>query len=156
MIRKLLICLLTLLLLCPLFTAALGESALPDEKWICLCCGSETSGTACSVCHAVHGVWICYGCGTRNFSVSCSSCGKSRDDSLQEQAFCGDPLRAWPAVRYLASLRHGDALCALAAYYESGFMLGKNNDAALACCMIAADSAGDPGSILGSERSPEE
>ena len=112
MIRKLLSCLLAVLLLCPLFPASADESS--DGLWICLCCGSETSGTVCSFCRAVKGVWTCQGCGNRNLSDTCRTCGKSKEDSLQEQAFCGDLLRAWPAVRYLAALQHGDALCALA------------------------------------------
>ena len=135
---------LAFLLSCMLLPALAEEEAVPTEIWICLGCGSEADGDACPCCGTVRDVWTCFMCGERNISSECSVCMKSRDESLSEQAACGDPLRAFPAVRYLAALNRPEALCELARYYETGLLLPRDPEAVIACYEKACETCYGP------------
>ena len=130
------------LLLCFVLLSAFAEEEIaPVEKyWFCLNCSSAGSGYACPHCGTVRGVWTCFGCGTENLSDTCRFCGKGKTESLHDQASCDEPLRAWPAVRYLADQGNGDALCALAGYYASGLMVEQDAETALDCYRKACDA----------------
>ena len=117
MIRKQWVCLLlAVLMLCPLFPAS-AEDASTEGAWLCLYCGSANIGDSCSYCGVIRDVWICSSCGTRNLFDSCRSCGLGREDSLRARAFGEEPLRAYPALSFLAARGEPDAMCAQAAYY---------------------------------------
>ena len=92
-------------------SAGLAEEPSAAETWICLMCGTESEGGACTRCGTVRGIWRCSGCGSRNLSGTCSSCGMAKDASLDLQAENEDLIRAFPAVRSLAHTGRGDALC---------------------------------------------
>ena len=132
----------------PFFSVAAENDISPEDTWICLCCGSEATGVSCAICGSVKGVWICFACETRNLSGQCRSCGKVREESLQEQAFCSDLLRAFPAVRFLADQGQGDALCALAGYYEKGLLLPQDRESVLSCCLQACEAGYGPAYLL--------
>ena len=144
MIRKQWICLLlALLLLCPLYGVS-AEGAEEGSTWICLVCGTEAESISCPCCAAVRDVWICSGCGTRNLSAACRSCGRDRADSLRSQAFSGDPLKAFPALRYLAGEGENDAKCALADYYLKGMLIPQDTEAAIALYREAGEAGYGP------------
>ena len=111
--RKNILMLLLAAILCILPLSAPAEEEAVSSASICMACGSEMDGDACPFCGRVRGVWTCFNCGADNLSAYCRVCEKNRNDSLLDQAFCGDPLRAWPAVRLLAEAGDGEALCLL-------------------------------------------
>ena len=135
MILRKISCFFLALLLCfSCFSVFAEEETEPAAKyWLCLACSSAASGNACPCCGTVRGAWTCFSCGSGNLSDVCRSCGMGKEESLHKLAFCDEPLRAWPAVRYLADLGQGDALCALAGYYETGLMVELSAEAALDC-----------------------
>ena len=117
MIRKQWVCLLlTVLVLC-LFFPVSAEEIPAANTWICTVCGAENSGGECPRCSCVRDAWICFGCDEKNLTGTCRSCGLAKEESLRQQASCGNPLKVFPAVRYLAREGDPDALCELAEFY---------------------------------------
>ena len=89
MIQKLLACLLAAALTACLFLPACAEEEKEDEPWICLVCGSESTGKTCESCSVLKGIWPCAGCGRNNIRTVCGGCGLSRDESVEKQALSG-------------------------------------------------------------------
>ena len=146
--RKNILMLLLAAMLCILPLSSLAEVNTVSSTPICLACGSETEGELCPFCGRVRGVWTCFHCGADNLSNICRVCDKSRNDSLLEQAFCGDPLRAWPAVRKLAEDGDGEALCLLAEYYKKGLYVAKDPDAVIDCYRRACSAGYNQACLL--------
>ena len=141
--RKNILMLLLAAILCILPLSAPAEEEAVSSASICMACGSEMDGDACPFCGRVRGVWTCFNCGADNLSAYCRVCEKNRNDSLLDQAFCGDPLRAWPAVRLLAEAGDGEALCLLAEYYKTGLFVPQDADAVVRCYRRASKAGYD-------------
>ena len=128
-----------------LFSSALAATQQPEETWVCLKCGQESTGSVCVVCGETRGVWTCSNCGARNLSDACMNCGTEKTASLTQEADDSQMPAAFTAVHYLAAAGDPVYLTRLGRYYEKGIGVVQDSEKAVDCFRKAGSAGYAPG-----------